>query len=392
MSASAWSISEHRGLTGLEALRADWDRLYADMPARTVFHAYAAFRAYAEHLMESPERLRCLALSDGRRVRAVGAFEARVDRTLGFPVPVWSLPFHPHWPLADVVCPEDDARRAFLPAAVRHLRGDPLGRNVMVVGPLAATSVLWEGLRDLDRRDACLDDAEAVHVIDTTEPLEVRLALLNRKFRHLLRSRGRRLDALPGACYVNATTRQAVADEFETFLDMEASGWKGAAGTGSAIKLHPHLTAFYRDVATTMRGATDRCEIDSIYAEGRCLASQLCVVTGRECAALKIAYDQSRAELSPGHLLILRLVERCCADPDIELFDFFSDADWQHAWRPRVLARNRAFVALGRVPGRQIVTLFRIRFGPARRAVRWARAKRLEERFSALARTVRRDS
>lgn len=127
MPAPTWRITEHRGHEGLERLEDDWRRLYAVMPQRTSFHAYEAHLAFVDHLMAAPDRLRCLALSDGREVRAICLLEAKVDRTLGIPVRVWRIPLPSHNPLGDVICPDDDSRRAFIPALVAHLRQSPEG-------------------------------------------------------------------------------------------------------------------------------------------------------------------------------------------------------------------------------------------------------------------------
>ena len=380
MNAATWTISEVRGRAGLKRLEGDWRRLYDAMADRTVFHTFEAHLAYADHLMDAPERLRCLVLSDGRQVRAIAVLEARLDRSLRIPVPVWGLPFHPHFPLADIVCPEDEARQVFLPAARRYLRRHSGGRSLFAIGPLLETSVLWDGLRDLDGKDYVVDDAGSVHVIDAMESFDDYTARLDSKFRRKMRRARRRLDELPGVLYVSAASPEDVVAEYEAFLDLEASGWKGASGTGSAVKLHPRLIAFYGDLATSMHPASGRCEINSIYADGRCIASHLCMLTGSECASLKIAYDSDFAQFSPGQQLLQRFLERCSVDPAIARVSFVSDADWQRVWHPRAVALRRGYVALDPFAGRLLISLSRMRFGPARRIVR--RLRVLRERLS----------
>ena len=105
MTATCWRIVEYRGRAGLANLEGDWRRLTAAMPLRTTLHTYEAHVAYVDHLASSPERLRYLVLTDDRRVRAICPLESRTDRTLAVPIRIWGLPWHPHWPLADVICP-----------------------------------------------------------------------------------------------------------------------------------------------------------------------------------------------------------------------------------------------------------------------------------------------
>ena len=105
-------VVEHRGRAGLDQLAGDWRRLSAAMATSTAFHTYETHVAYVDHLAVAPERLRYVVLADGREVRAICPLEARTDRTLGIPIPVWGAPWHPHWPLADVICPENEVRQA----------------------------------------------------------------------------------------------------------------------------------------------------------------------------------------------------------------------------------------------------------------------------------------
>ena len=155
----AWQIVEYRGRAGLVRLEADWRRLYAAMPQRTGFHAYEAHLAYVDHLMAVPDELRCFALTDGQQVRAICLLEAETDRVVWRPIHVWRMPFLPHMWLRDVIGPEDDARRELIPALVGHLRHAQEGPPLLYLGPLPETSVVWDGVRELDKRQHCISAA-----------------------------------------------------------------------------------------------------------------------------------------------------------------------------------------------------------------------------------------
>ena len=123
-----------------------------------------------------------------------------------------------------------------------------------------------------------------------------------------------------------------------------------AAGTG----LLPELVASL--------GAAGQCEINAVYAEGRCIASQLCLRTGPEYTRLKIAYDERYARYSPGKLLVERTHERCCRDPEVKRLNLASAAEWYLDWTPNVIPAYSVYVGLGRWSGRPIVDLLRLRF------------------------------
>ncbi len=300
---SGWHIVEHRGRAALEELKADWQRLYAAMPLRTGFHAYETHLAYFDLLMAAPKRFRCLALRDADTVRAIVPLEARLERVP--PIPVWGVPLHPHLMVSDVICPEDDARRALLPALLDYLRHRPEGRPLLVLGPLPADSVLWEGLQRLSGGHYSTRATMPAAVFDCERSFDEFSSRLSKHFRRNLRAHGKKLGSLENVRHVTATGA-GIEDEFERFLELEASGWKGKSGTGSAIQLRPGLTAFYRTLASTLGigWGEDRCEINSLYADGRCIASQFCMRTGSEYSIPKIAYDEEYSRLSPGLLLM----------------------------------------------------------------------------------------
>ena len=127
----AWNIVEYRGRAGLLRLEADWRRLYAAMPQRTSYHVYEAHLAYVDHLMAAPDELRCLALGDGQKVRAICLLEPKVDRNLGRPVRVWRSPPARH-------------TRSRTSSAPKTTRGGCSSRRLSIIcGATAAVAGCW---------------------------------------------------------------------------------------------------------------------------------------------------------------------------------------------------------------------------------------------------------
>ncbi len=373
MTGSSWHIVEYRGRGGLEQLEEDWRRLYTAMPLRTGFHAYEVHVAYLDQLMAAPERFRCLALRDADGVRAICPLEARVERILGVPIPVWGVPRHPHIPVCDVICPEDDARRELLPVLLDYLRHRPEGRPLLALGPLPADSALWEGLQRLSRGRYSTRATMPAAVLDCGQSFDELTSRLQKQFSRTLRKRWKRLNALDDVCFTTVTEAGALPGELDVFLRVEASGWKGESGTGSAILLHPKLAAFYRALASTIgtQGAGDRCEINSLYADGRCIASQFCLRTGTEYSIPKIAYDEGYSRYSPGQLLFWETLKRCCEDNEIRRLNTLTSPAWMHVWHPDLLAMQQAYLAIRPLSGRPLIAYLRFRFGPMRELAQW---------------------
>lgn len=377
MMAANWSMLEYRGREALERLEGDWRRLYAAMTLRTGFHAYETHVAYFDLLMAEPEKFRCLALLDGQSVRAICPLEARVERVLGPSIPVWGVPLHPHMVVSDVICPEDDARRQLLPALLDYLRHRAGGRPLLVLGPLPADSVLWEGLHRVPGGRNCTHATMPAHVFDCEQPFDELMSRLTKHFRSKLRRNSRRLFALDDVRFVNVTEAADLPCELKAFLQVEASGWKGESGTGSAIQLHSELVAFYRTLTSTLGNhcGEDRCEINSLYADGRCIASQICMRTNGEYVMPKIAYDEEYARLTPGLLLFEQTLERCCKDSEIRQLNFLTSPAWMDVWHPDLLDMQQAHLAIGGWSGRPLIAMLHFRFGRGREMVHWLRRR-----------------
>jgi CelD/BcsL family acetyltransferase involved in cellulose biosynthesis len=373
-----WRVLEYGGRQALERLEADWRRLYAAMPIRTSTHLYEAHLAYFDHLMASPEKYRCLALSDGRRIRAICPLEARDETALGIPVAVWAIPCHPLTSEADAICADDDARRALAPAVATFLRQHRGGRRLLVLGPVRTDSALWDGVRQIGPLKHCTHVTELLDFFDCEQSFEELMSRLKKHFRRNIRSHRNKLARLDEALFATAAEETDLGAAFETFLDVEASGWKGENGARTAIRFKPNQPAFFRAVASTFDDG-DRCEINTLHVEGRCIAADFCLRTGTEYARIKIGYDEDHSRLGPGQLLMETTLERLCGDPGVKHFNMESDSGWLEDWHPDRMALQQAHVALGWT-GTPLVALLRFRFGRGRSIAhglrRWYRDRR----------------
>jgi hypothetical protein len=358
-----WVIHRVVGRRGLESLEPVWDDLAAEMPERAWYHSFASHAAYFEHLAPSADGFIGLALFDGERTRAICPLEERVRSILGVRTRVWELPWDVHNLLRDVICPPGQPRRVLLPAVLSHLRKDRKAPKWLVFARVRQGSALLSCADALGRSAVAADPDGAVDVLDATFPASEHSSRRSPKFRRNLNNARNKLAAMPGVRFVNATCGRGLAQEFDTFLELEASGWKGERGTSTAIRLDRRLMAFYRHLLATLPGM----EINALYADGKCLASQLNVRCGAEYAGLKLCYNEEYKRLSPGQLLFERTLERCTQDPGIERFNLMSHWEWYQDWKPAVVPVYSVYVPVGRVVGPPIVRLLdvRFRFGPA---------------------------
>jgi len=117
------------------------------------------------------------------------------------------------------------------------------------------------------------------------------------------------------------------SDLIDRFLTLEASGWKGRAGT--AMRDRPGEAEFFRALTTRHR-TQGRLEMLTLQSGDRLLAANVNVVAGTTLFCLKTTYDEAVAPASPGRLLIDAEIETfrsstphtlldTCASPDSEV-------------------------------------------------------------------------
>jgi CelD/BcsL family acetyltransferase involved in cellulose biosynthesis len=239
----------------------------------------------------------------------------------------------------------------------------------------AVTHVLRQaGLRPRvlqSRIRACLDatrDSDAL----------LRDALGAKKLKELRRQR-HRLSEHGAVHFEVARTPEDVASAIETFLTLEASGWKGQRGT--ALVQHDGDASFVRR-ATVALAEGSQCEIVSLRAGDTPVAAAIVLRHQDRAFYFKLGIDERFAKFSPGVQLTLDLTRHLCADPQIATADSTADADHpmiNPIWRGR-FAIGDVLVPLRR--GDPVVplihaalTLHRLAYQSVRRAVHFIRRK-----------------
>lgn len=216
-------------------------------------------------------------------------------------------------------------------------------------------------------------------MLDATRDAEelLREALGPKKLKELRRQRNRLADIGDVVFSIAGTTGDA-APALETFLKLEASGWKARHGT-ALIQDKSHL-AFIRRAVCDM-AARGHCEVVSLYAGDTPLAAAIVLRHLGRAFYFKLGVDERFAKYSPGVQLTLELTRHMCADDAITTVDSIAAPNHpmiDPIWRER-LAIGDVLIPLRRndplVPAmRAALALRKAIHDPARRAVHALRA------------------
>jgi hypothetical protein len=195
---------------------------------------------------------------------------------------------------------------------------------------------------------------------------------LDGKFRQNLRRRKRRLAEQGEVSYalIDGKDEQALDGALADLFEIEASGWKGRDGT--AIAQRPELVGFYSQIA---RDAARRSALalGVLRLKEKPIAAHLSIVQGGRHFLIKIGYDESLHEHSPGQQMVSEAIRDSCARK-LREFDFLGPCmEWKLDWESQ-LRRHRWLTIFRPTPAGRLVHAARFTIGPILKALRGGRS------------------
>ena len=164
------------------------------------------------------------------------------------------------------------------------------------------------------------------------------------KFRKGLQKKLRKAEEQGELRLVCATTAEQLPTAFEDFLTVEDSGWKGEGGT--SIKKQPRKLAYYQYLLKEY-GEQGLCQINILYSNEVPIAAQFGVRVGRRLFLLKIGFREDYAAVSPGYLVLYKLVERSAEVGEIDSVSFVTGVNWIDRWHPQHISVGIFYLSNG---------------------------------------------
>ncbi len=329
-------LTDADGIAALDALAPVWDRLVAAVPRPLPHFSHAWVAAWFAHRLARDEGWTLLAAKEGDRFTAVLPLARGPHPRLGRAATVFRVPFDDHcWAGDALVDPASPNALASLLAELKRSRPHPFSVTFPLVREGSPTLA---ALRSLDGFAVVEHDAGLGSFARIEGGMERFRASLPDQFRRNLRKANNRFAKEPGASVRFVPAANSSPEDLDRFLAIEASGWKGRAGT--AITADPHLLAFYKDLVPRL-AAAGWLEWHVLTIGGETAAVHFAARLGRSLTLLKIAYDERFSRLSPGNLLFERTVERAFAAGDVDEVNCLTDMPWHRNWSlPQVRYRH----------------------------------------------------
>ena len=247
-----------------------------------------------------------------------------MSRAYKIPLPALASA-HPYGTLCTPLLDRDAA-----PAAAAQLMraARKAGAHALILREISLDGAAMKAFDEVLRHEGLRPHVLQSHLracLDATRDADqlLRDALGHKKLKELRRQRHRLAEY--GAIRFEVARRpQQVAAALETFLGLEASGWKGKRGT--ALMQDEGDVSFIRRAAPAL-AANGQCEIVTLHADIMPVAAAIVLRHQDRAFYFKLGIDERFAKFSPGVQLTLDLTRHLCADPAIATADSTAAAD-----------------------------------------------------------------
>jgi CelD/BcsL family acetyltransferase involved in cellulose biosynthesis len=242
--------------------------------------------------------------------KLLGFFPAQVnERRYGVRLPVLAGWTHPYAPLGTPLV-EPDAAEPVIAAWLAHVAGNPSLPGLVLLPLMTEEGAFASAL------GACLRRTQMPHADFARHQRALCVPGDNRSFylehalsahrQRELRRNARRLAGLGAVVFTAVSEPASIAEAIDDFFALEASGWKGKAGSAAAYD--DGIGGFVRTALPALAGE-GKAAINRILLDGRAVAAAITLYSGDTAWYWKTAYDEGLARHAPGMLLTAALTE-----------------------------------------------------------------------------------
>lgn len=312
------NIRIETGKNGFKKIQKDWNEVIKKLSNKRFFHYSEWYESYIEALEKNLESLFFIVIENYTVTEAI----IPLKKTKSACFEILELPTHNHLTLRDIIFPECFQTNESIKNLVKYLisykkiKWDFIRFSCLLPDSCALKAVnKYSGLKVVRKKSTC-----CYIPIQSFEKIEANLSQNMRKQLKRARKRSKTIGELHHESF---QTLSELAKGFPIFCDLEASGWKGIKGTGSAIKCNENLIKFYNSLLNRFSeyGAS---KIDILYIDDRPISGELQLIINNTTYLLKGGYDEAMGHISPGQLLRELLLKTYAQKQKIKCFNLVS--------------------------------------------------------------------
>jgi hypothetical protein len=333
------------GIAALETYAAQIDRLNLASARPNAFLCAAFLQCYSQHIeyFTPGKEERLFLVRDGDRLIGCAPMRCSTDNfgavigRSGLPIArlCFLAPLDTEQP--GLLCaPEDEERVAA--ALLRHFCDVERGWGMLEFAGQRPGGTLHRAAHaaanaQFRARDIAVEPFNEVSLVwpDLTSYFKS----LTKKMRSNISRQARRLFASGETELILAEGPAAVSAWFDAYCELDSRSWK--RGTVSSIQRHPRRVGFYREIVAGRGGFHPSfigVLLDGVLVAGL-IAGDNCAYSPERSGAwcLEMAYDDARANLGPGQLLLLLAVGEAIKRGNQFLNFLQMFAYYKHRWK-----------------------------------------------------------
>lgn len=329
---TALRVEITRALGDLDSHREAWNSLAARSPQQLPMLSHAWTATYLEKALPPGSRWACFFAYRGPTLAAVLPVVTRQATRFGVGALALRTPRDGHTQIGDLLfasVDDVDAVPAVLSAVAREFPNAPY----LEINHFPASSTLLAALRSdaLAGPHTWHEDGFGAYLPVPADFASYRNSL-SKNFRNNLNKATNKVAHLRDVAFRFTGGRTTSQEDFTDFLTVEASGWKGQAG--SAIAKSPRLVEFYATLVRRL-GEVGWLEWQFMTGDGCTLAANLAIRMPKSLVIWKLGYNDAYSRCSPGSILLEELVKREVAERAIEEINLTTNQPWYDNWEMR---------------------------------------------------------
>jgi CelD/BcsL family acetyltransferase involved in cellulose biosynthesis len=328
-----------QGWTGLNALEPAWQALCDSLGPEAWFqHRPQWVRSYLASGLCDPDSVWLVTARRGGQLVAIFPLQYQNFHAWKFSLQVLGSMEDDELQLSDFVFRQhEDSAELFNALVVWLRRQSQLRWSYLRLRKVRQHSALWfSAQRKLPALTLVLQHEQSAY-FDTSVDYEHATAAMSSDFRRNLRRQLRRAEEEQNIRYECIRSPEELPGAFEKFLDIEASGWKGDAGSSSAIRCQPAMRAFYQALIDHF-GARKECVINLLWLGDEAIAGEFALRTGGMLHVLKFGYREAFRKLAPGNMLLNQVIQQACTDPDVQVLNLVNFPAGTDRFKPQLVS------------------------------------------------------
>jgi len=318
-------------LKKLKEYKTSWNTLALQSFQRSPMNSWAWISGYFEKRLCKDEQWCCI-LAQGKDRQLLGILPIIVTPSNIFdvPYPILRTPGDDHTMAIDMVI-----RRGYEPQVVNSLI-DAVFKKYPSCRYLEFSQIIEQSPTrnwiKVDKRKFFFVEEElgSGAYVKTDRTFETYFSGLNKKFQRNLTRACNKLKNIHESKIEFIEGKREESFQFLRMIDVEDKSWKGKKGT--SILKSQSLVEFYSIICNRLADA-GWLEWHFFDIAGQSIAANMAINFAGSIILWKIGYDETHRKLSPGNILLEKLIERACKSESINEINFLTNMEWNKNWK-----------------------------------------------------------